>query len=198
MRNNAFGEFPVIDVEEFQHNTGIPDYHSVQTIELGELIESGVFTWARIDWADAAYSEEQYSRLCAAFEDRYWLREIGITPVGMWMRRLHYKLVYDLMPKYRPMYAQLNNGDYNPMQHGGKYGKRRDINSEFPETLLNGSNESYLSSGTDSEYEEIGMDGTVTENAMLYAEQFKAIDIMVLDDLETLFSCLYTTNVNGL
>lgn len=196
--NNPITPFPVIDVEEFQTNTGIPDYHSVQTIELGELIECEVFTWARIDWFDARYSDAQYERLCRAFEDRYWLREIAITPVGVWMRRLHYKLVYDLMPKYRPLYAQLESGEFDPLQNGGKYGKRRDINSEFPETLLSGTDEAYASSGVDSEYEEIGRDGSIAENAAIYAEQFRAVDVMILDELESLFSCLYSTNANGL
>lgn len=199
MRNNQpITPFPVIDIEEFQTNTGIPDYHSVQTIELGELIEDEIFTWARIDWFDARYNDAQYERLCRAFEDRFWLREIGITPVGIWMRRLHYKLVYELMPKYRPLYAQLENGEFDPLQNGGKYGKRRDINSEFPETLLSGTDEAYASSGIDSEYEEIGRDGSLAENAAIYAEQFRAVDVMILDELESLFSCLYSTNTNGL
>lgn len=195
---SEFGNFPVLDPEEFKRETGIPDFHSVQTIELGELILDGIFTWDRVDWKDAAYSNEQYNRLCAAFEDRYWLREISITPVGAWFKKLHYTLVYDLMPKYRPMYAQLESGNYDPLQNGGEYGKSRDITSDFPETLLNGSEESYLSTGKDSEYEKIGRDGSLTENAMLYAEQFKAVDVMILDELEILFSCLYSSNLNGL
>lgn len=195
--NSEFGKFPVLNPEEFKNATGIPDFHSVQTIELGELILDGVFTWERINWVEAAYSEEQYTRLCKAFEDRYWLREIGITPVGAWMRRLHYKLVYDLMPKYRPLYAQLDSGDYDPLQNGGEYGKRRDIESDFPETLLSGTDESYASAGKDSEWEIVGREGSLTENAELYADEFRAIDVMILDELEKLFSCLYSTNLNG-
>lgn len=102
------------------------------------------------------------------------------------------------MPKYRPLYAQLENGEFDPLQNGGKYGKRRDINSEFPETLLSGTDEAYASSGVDSEYEEIGRDGSLAENAAIYAEQFRAVDVMILDELESLFSCLYSTNANGL
>ena len=193
-----FSPIDVLDPQTFKHETGIPDYHSCQTIELGELIEGEIFTWARIDWINAAYSEEQYTRLCEAFEQRFWLREIGITPVGAWMKRLRYKLVYELMPKYKPLYAQLEENEYDPLQKGGKYGKRRDITSEFPETLLNGAEETYASSGVDSEYEEVGREGSITENVALYNEQFKAIDVMILDELEKLFTCLYSTNTNGL
>ena len=198
MREAITTDFPVLDPDELYTNTGLPDYHAVQTIQLGELINDGVFTWNRVPWRDAAYSQEQYERLCIAFEARYFYREIGITPVYAWFKRLEYRLVYELMPKYRPMYAQLDNGNYNPLQHGGEYGKRRDIDSQFPETLLSGTDETYASSGKDSEWETVKMDGALTENYALYVEQFRAIDAMILDELETMFSCLFTTNANGL
>ena len=196
--SSDYGKVDIIDVDEFATSTGVPDFHSVQTIKLGELVLNNVFTWERVDWRDSAYSSDQYTRLCNAFEDRFWLREIGITPVGMWIKRLHYTLVYEIMPKYRPLYAQLDSGDFDPLQNGGKYGKRRDVHSDFPETLLSGTDQAYASSGDDSEYEEIGRDGSIAENAALYAEQFRSVDAMILDELEGLFSCLYTSNVNGL
>ena len=196
--NEATNSFPVLNPDELYTATGIPDYHAVQTIQLGELMRDGVFTWERVPWREAAYSQEQYERLCSAFEDRYYFREIGITPVFAWFKRLRYRLVYELMPKYRPMYAQLDSGDYNPLQNGGEYGKRRDIESQFPETLLDGSNETYASSGKDEEHEVVKMDGPMSENYALYIEKFRSIDAMILDELETMFSCLFTTNANGL
>lgn len=196
--NITLGDFPTLDPEEWRTDTGVPEFHSVQTIELGQLVESRIFTWGRCYWGDVAYSPEQYARVCQAFEDRFWLREIGITPVGAWMRKLRYTLRVELCPKYNPLYAQIEAGEYDPLQNGGKYGKKRDISSDFPETLLNGSEEVYASSGTDAEYEEIGRDGALTENAMLYAAEFRSVDAMMLDELERLFSCLYTTNVNAL
>ncbi|MBQ8427057.1 MAG: hypothetical protein IJX16_04795 [Clostridia bacterium] len=190
-----FNEFPIIDVEEFQHATGVSDFHSIQTIELGELIESGVFTWERVDWKKYAYSEEQYERFCKAFELRFWLREISITPVGAWLKRLHYKLCYELMPKYKPLYEQLE--EYNPLQNGGGYKRERRIDSEYPETLLSQSQD-YASDGYDFEETEIKL-GNLVEDVTKYALEFKTIDGMILSELENnLFSCLYTSNVNGL
>ena len=192
MRN----DFPVLDVEEFTNATGTPEFHSVQTIELGELIIDGVFTWDKVDWKDSAYSEEQYKRVCKAFEQRFWLREISITPVGAWLARLEYKFNYEICPKYNPLYAQLEK--YNPLQKGGAYKKERKIESEFPETLLS-ENQDYASRGYDYEMEEVRMDDSLTNLAVEYALQFKSIDAMILDELEKfMFSNLYTTNVNGL
>lgn len=184
-----------IDIDEFLHDTGKPEFHSVQTIEVGELYESGIFTWERVNWRSAAYSEEQYTRLCNAFLDRFWVREISITPFAVWLKRLHYMLVYELMPKYIPMYKQLE--DYDPLQTGGEYKKERKIESDFPETLLNGNEEVYLSSGYDYESESVGR-GNFTDDYINYVSQFRAIDAMILDEIDNaLFSSLYTTNVNG-
>ena len=192
MRN----DFPIIDVNEFQEATGVPDFHAVQTIQLGDLILDEIFTWERVDWKDSAYSEEQYKRICKAFEQRFWQREISITPVGAWLMRLEYKLNYEICPKYNPLYAQLE--EYNPLQNGGEYKKERKIDSQFPETLLS-NNQDYASSGYDYEHELSKMDGSLTDNAMNYALNFRSVDAMILDELEKLMcSNLYTSNVNGL
>lgn len=191
-------DFPVIDPEEFRTDTGISDFHSITTISLGELIEDEIFTWERVGWQDSAYSEAQYNRVCDAFEARFFTRDISITPVKMWLKRLRYKFVYELCPKYNPLYEQLENGEYNPLQHGGEYGRERRIASDFPETLLNGSDETYASSGEDKEYEIVKMDGNIAENYKLYVDEFRAIDARILDELECMFSCLYATNLNGL
>ena len=165
-----------IDVNEFLHDSGVDKFKSVQTITLGQLIEEGIFTWSRVDWAASAYSTEQYNRLCKAFEARFYNDD-------------------ELMPKYRPMYAQLDAG-YDPLQNGGEYAKERRIDSDFPETLLSG-NQDYASKGYDYERESIQR-GSLVEDYISYVEQFRAIDAMILDEIERdLFSCLFTTNVNG-
>lgn len=191
-------DFPILNPDEFRNDTGIPDYHSITTISLGELIEDGVFTWERVNWKSRAYSEQQYNRLCKAFEMRFYTRDISMTPIKLWFMRLEYKLVNEICPKYNPLYAELEKGEYNPLQHGGEYGRERRIASDFPETLLNGSDETYASSGEDKEYETVKLDGAMTENYKLYADEFRAIDARILDELECMFSCLYATNLNGL
>ena len=185
-----------LDIDGFLHDVGEPEYHSIQTIELGELIDAGVFTWERIDWLDSAYDADQYGRVCEAFELRFWLREIGITPVGAWMKRLSYMLNFELMPKYKPLYESLADG-FDPLQSGGEYRKERRMESDFPETLLSGTTQDYLSSGYDFEREVIGR-GNMVDDFANYVEKFKSIDVIILDEIEReLFTSLYSTNVNG-
>ena len=184
-----------IDYDELMHDVGEPKFHSVNTITLGELIENGVFKWETIWTPIHAYSPEQYTRICAAFETRFYYREISITPYKQWAKRLSYELVYNLMPKYIPMYKQLDEG-YDPLQTGGEYRKERKIESDFPETLLS-ANQDYASRGYDFESESVGR-GNLTDDYMNYAENFMAIDAMIMDELESkMFSMLFTTNVNG-
>lgn len=186
-----------LQTEVFKHDTGIPDFHAVQTIQLGDLIESGVFTWERVGWKAAAYSDVQYTRLCELFEGRFWLREISITPVGQWIRRLGLELKYNIMPKYKPLYAQLESGEYDPLQSGGEYRKERKIESDFPETLLS-ENQDYASKGYDFAGESVGR-GNLADDYANYIEKFSSIDDMILNELERkFFSCLYSANVNGL
>ena len=185
-----------ITPEEFKEDTGYPDFHATITIQLGELITDRIFTWERVNWQDAAYSEEQYNRLCKAFEARFWLEEISTLPVGHWMRLLSYELNYNLMPKYRPIYAQLESGEFDPLQNGGEYAKERKINSKFPETLLTESQD-YASDGFDYVRESVGR-GNMADDLANYVEKISSVDNMLLYEIEKkLFTCLYSTNVNA-
>lgn len=99
------------------------------------------------------------------------------------------------MPKYIPMYKQLESG-YDPLQTGGEYRKERKIESDFPETLLS-ANQDYASRGYDYEGETVGR-GNFTDDYVNYTTNFHAIDDMIINELEqTMFSYLFTINVNG-
>lgn len=185
----------VIDSDEMMRDVGAAKFHSVNSITLGELIDNGVFRWSDVWNPIHAYNNEQYTRLCTAFEKRFFYREIGITPYKQWVTRLSYELVYKLMPKYIPMYKQLDSG-YDPLQTGGEYRKERKIESDFPETLLS-ANQDYASKGYDFESETVGR-GNLTDDYVNYAQNFQAIDAMIIDELEQImFSGLFTINVNG-
>ena len=188
----------VEDFDDFIDDyTGIPEWHSVYTICLGELMQTGVFDWSRpeLAWADAAYDADQYARVCAYFEKRFYWREISLLPVLQWMNMLQYRLVYELMPKYRPMYERLAQG-FAPLGIEDEYYKRRTINSAYPETMLSG-NSDYISDGTDEEWERI-KEGATVDRYNAYVLEFQAIDKALLDECENLFTCMYTTNTNGL
>ena len=172
------------------------EWHAVFTIQLGELIDSGVFDWSNpmIDWHEAAYNDEQYTRFCAYFNERFEYREISVIPPREWFKLLHRKLVYEIMPVYREIYKTLDNG-YNPLADKDQYYKERAISSDYPETLLS-ANADYITTGIDKEGQIIEINTNYAE-AMSRAAQIHSVDEMIGDKLECLFIGLYTANVNG-
>lgn len=191
-------------VESFEEQSGIdfnyigcPDWHAVYTIQLGELVECGVFDWNSplLDWSESAYDEEQYERVCSYFIERFRYREISMIPFLEWGRFLHRRIVFELMPKYRPLYERIGEG-INPLSDGDEYYKNRTIESAYPETMLS-ENADYITDGRDEEYERI-KEGKTADNIINFAQLYRGVDELMLDELETLFISLYTTNVNGL
>lgn len=185
-----------INVDEWEDYIGKAKWNAVYTIQLGELIESGVFDWSSdaLSWEGAAYDSEQYARVCEYFEKRFYYREISIEPFKEWAMRLQYKLVYELMPKYKPLYERESEG-VNPLAGSNEYYKNRTIQSAYPETLLS-ENADYITDGKDEEYQRI-KEADYASAIADYAEKTRSIDKMLVDELESLFICLYTSNVNG-
>ena len=185
-----------IDINAFDEWTGKDEFHDVVTITLGELVESGVFDWNSpiLEWRNAAYDEEQYIRICAYFIERFYYREISMLPFKQWANFLHRKLVYELMPKYKPLYDRMGDG-INPLQDSDEYYKERAINSAYPETLLS-KNADYITEGKDTEHEKL-FEGNLVDNTDNFAAKYKSVDELMLDELEIMFVSLYTVNVNG-
>ena len=185
------------EIMELDTDTGRPEWHTLYTVKLGALIEDGVFDWTRpeLDWKDAAYSDDQYERVCAYFIERFRYDEISILPVKEWMLSLRRRLVYELMPKYKHLYSRLEDG-LNPFQESDEYHKKRSITSGYPETILSG-NADYVTDGTDVEYETI-REGNIAEMAVNYAGMYRDVDNLLLNELACMFVDLYAANVNGL
>lgn len=185
-----------IDITAFDDFTGRYEQHDVMTITLGELVESGVFNWENdmLNWENAAYDAEQYSRVCVYFIDRFYYREISMLPFKQWANYLKRKLIYELMPKYKPMYDRFAKG-INPLQNEDEYYKNRTIDSSYPETLLS-SNADYITEGRDEEYEKL-IEGNMSDIVTEYAARFKSVDELLLDELDIMFISMYTVNLNG-
>ena len=184
----------IYDLDDY---TGRDEWHSVYTIQLNQLIESGVFDWTNplLDWSTSAYDVATYARVCSYFNARFGWREIGILPIKQWFNTLHWKIVYELCPRFNPMYAAIANG-INPLMDDDEYYKERAISSDYPETLLAG-NSDYISSGHDREYERVHELNTA-EQLEKYARLYRPIDEQFLDELEVMFISSYSLNVNGL
>lgn len=180
--------------EELNEYTYQDEWHAVYTIQLGELIKSGVFTWDKVNWEDAALDDEQYTRVCGYFEDRFYFREVSTLPLREWFLILHRKLVYELMPKYKPLYERIAEG-VNPLQDGNEYYKNRTINSSYPETLLS-ENADYITDGHDEEFQRI-KESNISDSLEKYNAKYRSVDELLLDELESCFISMYTSNVNG-
>lgn len=177
--------------------TGSNVWNAVYTVQLGELIDKGIFDWRLdiLDWSRAAYSAEQYNRVCTYFIERFRFREISIEPFYEWATMLHRKLVYELMPKYKNLYQYLDES-FDPAQVSDKYRKRRAVGSDYPETLLSG-NADYISNGQDEESEEVER-GNLQDAYNAYVTGYQTIDERLLDELESMFVGLYTASIDGM
>ena len=184
-----------INIDEWDNYVGDPIFNAVYTVQLGQLIEDGVFDWSKpeLDWEVAAYDEAQYARVCQYFINRFYYREISMEPFKIWANYLKRKLIYELMPKYKPLYARIDEG-VNPLADTNEYYKNRTIQSAYPETLLS-QNADYITDGRDEEFQRI-KEGSFIDNMDKFGRLYKGVDEMILDELEVLFISLYTANVN--
>lgn len=170
------------------------EFRSVVTISLGELYESGWYDPSDESWKWDYYSEEQYTRVCDKIVNRYYYREIGIIPPGSW-KLAYLRVLNEIMPKYKRLYSLLDT-DPDIMQVTDEYEKSRNIFSDFPATQLSG-NADYTSTGTDIERERVTQ-GDFAQRYDDYARTFRDVDVLVLDDIDFLFTSLLTVNTNCL
>ena len=77
-----------------------------------------------------------------------------------------------------------------------KYGKSRDIGSEFPETLLSG-NSVYASDGKDNEYEEIKDANPLDRFDNLEKVSNINLDKMFVDELESFFNGVWINDTQA-
>lgn len=169
------------------------DWHSVASIQLCELANAGFFDLTREDWDfGPKFSAEQHAQLCKKITDHYWFREIALTPPGIWKHEFLRKM-NEIMPKYMQWYKNIDDG----VQLGteGEYYKSRNIFSDFPQISLQGETQDYASTGNDVEYERIKQLDPLELASRL--QSYNDVDLAIIKEIETLFSCLFTVNVNG-
>lgn len=185
-----------MSIDEFEFDDMNDEFYSVMSIQLGELIEHGLFDWENDEtlvWD--YYTEEQYQSVCQKFVNRFYYRDIGILPVGQW--RLEYvRKLNEIMPKYKKLYELLDElEDYDILTVYDEFGRTRKIDSDFPATML-GTNQDFATYGTDTEFETIRK-GDYLEKLDYVLQKYPNLDLAILEECETLFSSLWTVNING-
>ena len=99
----------------------------------------------------------------------------------------------EIMPKYIPWYQLIADG--MAVGQTSEWYKSRNIFSDFPQTALQGQNQDYASSGNDTEFERIR-----TADPLDVAERIRNyddVDASIIKEIEPLFSCMFTVNING-
>lgn len=177
-------------IEPYEPSAPTPEFHAVISISLGELVEAGFIDWTDDSWHWDAYDDAQYARLNAKIETHYWDREIGVLPPGSWKREFMRKM-NEIMPKYKLAYQAADNASL--MRVGDDYGKSRTIGSNFPATQLK-PNQDYASDANDNEYENVHEGDYLDRIERL--KTYDDIDLQIIDQLESMFSCLMTVNMN--
>lgn len=169
-----------------------PEFHSVNTLALGQLYQDGWFDLTDPSWDFPKFNAEQHERLCDKILDHYYMREIGVLPLAQWKREFLRKL-NEIMPKYIILYSKIAEAPEN-FNATDEYYKSRNVFSDFPQTRLSG-NEDYAANGTDHQYERI-RDGTILELSERL-KSYEDVDLQIVNELEPLFSCLFTLNINA-
>lgn len=169
------------------------DYHSVVSIQLVELIDAGFCDEYFTGWAWPIFDNEQDTRLRKKISNHYLYREISLTPPGIWKHEFIRKM-NEIMPKYIPLYKLLSE---SPELYGGssEWYKGRDIYSDFPQTQLSGDNGDYASSGNDREFQRIRQVDVIDTAKRL--TDYNDVDLSIVNDMSSLFSCLLTVNTNS-
>ncbi len=170
------------------------EWHGEISITLDELIDCGVVDFDAENMQWNAPDEETRKRINDKIVARYGIREISITPPGVWMRQFVRKM-NELVPKYNLIWERIKDEEFDAWQKSRDYGKSRHIYSDFPQTMLGG-NEDYATAGNDKEHED-GHEGDILARAREIGRNYQDVDVMLLDELEVMFSGLISSNFNG-
>jgi hypothetical protein len=186
-------EVPTLPSWDEFGSTNRESYHGAFTVSFMQLMDDEGFAayfmgkWAAFD----AYDEEQRERLLTKFHGRFDYREIGLLPVRRWTERLIAKL-NEIMPKYKPLYQAIADG-VTTLTAGDEWHKRRDAYSSFPQTRFASDNQDYATSGTDLEYETVRDYGLLDVGERI--ADYNDVDVMILNELETLFVVLKSSTL---
>lgn len=193
MTIRALPAFRGYNGEESWEQMETDDFHSVNTITLGELLHDGIIVWDMPELQWDYYDEKQFWRVTQKVEDHYFDRELGVLPVRSWMREYKRKM-NELMPKLKPAYAALESPDFNFLQNSDSYSKGRTVGSSFPATQLK-PNQDYASGASDSENESVNEGNYYSSVERL--KDYDDLDYQLVKHVDSLFSSIWTSNING-
>lgn len=170
-----------------------PRFNSITSVTLGELVNDGYVDWDDGTWDFPKYSDEQDARLKQKIVEHYKYRDVALIPVMVWKDEF-LRTMREIMPKYIYLYSVLDDSP-NLVGASSEYYKSRNVYSDFPQTQLSGSNADYASTGNDMEFERIRQDSIMDIAERL--KNYDDVDLMIIKEIEPLFSCILSMNLNA-
>lgn len=185
-----------MDFQKLQFKPAQLEFHSNESIKFGLLVSEGLITLGKDPWTWEPYSEEQQERIIEQMERKFFDYEIN-APAHVWKLNFIQALT-ETQAKYNPLYKAVEEG-FNPIYSYDEWEKRRNIDSDFPQTRIpNTKNNDYASAGSDMERETIRIADPVA-NIKNLAENYQAVDTLFLEEIAAkCFTCVIVSHVNAL
>lgn len=181
-------------IEKFELYESSPEYHANFSITYGELLSEGLIDWDSEEWQWNAYDDEQRTRITTEMNRKFYYYEINAFPFRRWKMNF-LQALEETQRKFNFWYK--SKDELNPVYTANKWYKDRTVNSDFPQTYLSNSNSDYVSSGTDSEREEIEISDAI--NKVKQMKDFTDVDTAFLQEIESrCFTCLDTVKFNAI
>lgn len=169
------------------------DYHSVNTIQLCELVNDGFPLLM-----DYNLNNADKKRITNLAVRRYWNREISTSP---WEFRQNFnQILNEQYLKYEPLYKLLKQAKDDLNFGGSSENKSRDINSEYPQSQIKKFGQDYASNATDHEDKSTNTLGTLDtlERYQDILNRYDNIDLKILNELDKCFSSLLSSFINDI
>lgn len=172
------------------------EFHSNETIKFGLLVSEGLITLGKDPWDWEAYDAEQKARIITQMERKFFDYEIN-APAHVWKLNFIQALT-EVQAKYNPLYKAVEEG-FNPLYSYDEWEKRRNIDSDFPQTRIpNTRNNDYASAGTDMERETIRISDPL-ENINKMVASYQDVDTLFLNEIaHRCFTCVIVSHINAL
>ena len=190
-------ELKPFSVERFQDQVnlkdrGYVDWHSMNNIVFASLLDVG-WDWGRNAWKAWNISDEALAiirpRLNKKIEDRYYTWELGRIPPGAFAKGLVSRITA-AVEKQGFLYEQAFKGISFSYEET-EFLKRREVNSQFPESMLMDEQEDYFSDGQQEAYLKT-ISKAALPGLMEFMRAMEEPDEQVLMDIKVCFSKIFS------
>ena len=169
-------------------------FYPETSVQFGELIEAG-YDWGKTAYQSYSMAPETLAwlrpRLNRKIEQRFYYRDIGLTPVARFENSF-ISILEEALDAEGPIYDQVKNG-LDILDLGISESKQIDVDSEFPQALLQTPQKDYASNATQSSTRK-GGEGPQLEAMLNYQKNYTESDARILKKLEICFSSFYRSD----